>query len=113
MHCEPRRVRILLAEDPSSFQKRPTLWHWFERAENPGDVTWIRRLNPVHSVWIVNNSLHSRYLVYGFGFCDLNSPDTSRRFRGTRIVRMDGVLIGVMQQNIQVIRPPRMATNLS
>lgn len=112
MHCEPRRVRILLAEDPSSFQKRPTLWHWFERVENREYVTWIRRLNPVHNIWIVSNRLSSRYLVRGFGFCDLDSPDLFRTAIGTvrrwvrRLVRMGGVSIGV-----DAIRP-MMVTNL-
>jgi len=80
MHCEPRCVRILLAEGPSSFQKRPRYWRCsFQRVENLANVIWIRRLNPVHNIWIVSNRLSSRYLVRGFGFCDLNSPDISRR----------------------------------
>jgi hypothetical protein len=51
----------------------------FERAENLAYVTWIRRLNPVRNIRIVSGRFSSRYVVRGFGFCDLNSPDICRR----------------------------------
>jgi len=51
----------------------------FERGENLAYVTWIRRLNPVHNIRIVSGRFSSRYVVRGFGFCDLNSPDFCRR----------------------------------
>jgi hypothetical protein len=66
----------------------------------------------VHSIWIVSNRLSSRYLVRGFGFCDFNSPDISRRVRATRSVRMDGAIF-VLQLNIEFIRPLMAGTNLS
>ena len=75
----------------------------FERVENLFYVTWIRRLNPVHGVRIVSRRFSNRYVVRDFGFCDLNSPDVSRRVRATRFVRMNvsGV---VVQLNMEVIR---------
>ena len=88
MQAEPRRVRILLAEDPSSFQKRSRYWRClFERAKNLHYVTWIRRLNPMRNIWIVSNRFSSRYLVGGLGFCDFNSLDFFRRGRGAIVIQ--------------------------
>ena len=35
----------------------------------------------MHNIRIVNGRFSSRYVVRGFGFCDLNSPDLSRRLK--------------------------------
>jgi len=48
----------------------------------------------VHNVRVVNGRFSSRYVVRGFGFCDLNSPDLSPRGRA-RFVPMGAVSIGV------------------
>jgi hypothetical protein len=121
MQGQPRRVNILLAEDPSSFQKRPREWRclWFERLENLDYVTRISRLNPVRSMRIVNGRFSSRYVVRGFGFCDLNSPDVSRRviFRRARVMPralairvLIGFIAGLLKNTDAIL--PIMATNL-
>ena len=43
----------------------------------------------MHSIRIVNGRFSSRYVVRGFGFCDLNSPDISRRALEGKVC-MDG-----------------------
>ena len=48
----------------------------------------------MHNIRIVSNRLCSRYLVRGFGFCDLNSPDLFPRGRA-RFVPMGAVSFGV------------------
>ncbi len=48
----------------------------------------------MHNVRVVNGRFSSRYVVRGFGFCDLNSPDLSPRGRA-RFVRTGVVSIGV------------------
>ena len=50
-----------------------------KRVEYRAYVTWIRRSNCVRNVRVVNGRSSSRYGVRGLGFCDLNSPDISRR----------------------------------
>src|SRR5438045_6175551 len=89
-----------------------------ERVENLFYVTWIRRLNPVHNIRIVSGRFSSRYVVRGFGFCDLNSPDVSRGaiVRRAIVTRMAFVVIrlGVFARllyNTEAILPI-MATNL-
>ena len=37
----------------------------------------------MHNVRVVNRRFSSRYVVRGFGFCDLNSPDISKAVIGT------------------------------
>jgi hypothetical protein len=122
MQAKPCHINTLLAGDPSSFQKRPREWRWlwFERFEDLGYVTWIRRGNPVRNVRIVNGRLSSRYVVRGFGFCDLNSPDISRRAlvlrtigsgRGTSFVPIGGLIAGVPHNTEANL--PMIGTNLS
>ncbi|SRR6266480_1509558 len=86
----------------------------FERGENLDYVTWIRRLNPVHSVRIVSRRFSNRYVVRDFGFCDLNSPDIFRMARvfGAIIIKLVpiGFTAGI-QQNTDA-NLPIMATNL-
>ena len=48
----------------------------------------------MHNIRIVSNRLYSHDLVRGFRFCDLNSPDLSRR-RRARFVPMGAISIGV------------------
>src|SRR6516162_9469925 len=121
MHCEPRRVRILLTEDPSSFQNRPRLWRclFCERVENRGYITWLRRLNLVHNIWIVNGRFSIRSVVGDLGFCDLDSPDIYRRaiFRTALVILRalaTRVLVGFTAglNNTDAIFPPFTATNL-
>jgi len=57
----------------------------------------------VHNVRVVNGRFSSRYVVRGFGFCDLNSPDISRRVRATLFVRINVIGL-VVQLNMEVIR---------
>ena len=68
-------------------------------------------MNSVRKVRVVNGRFSSRYVVRGFGFCDLNSPDISRRVRITIFFPMLGVFICVLQQNEEVILPI-MVTNM-
>ena len=81
----------------------------FECAENLGYVTWIRRLNPVRNVRVVNGRFSSRYVVRGSGLCDLNSRDISRRALVTRrafvmrVVRV-GFILGI-HHNTEAILP--------
>jgi hypothetical protein len=91
----------------------------FERVENLAYVTWIRRLNAVRNVRVVNGRFSSRYVVRGFGFCDLNSPDIYRRviFRRARVT-LSALAIRVLMgftarrlKNTDAILPI-MATNL-
>ena len=101
MQAKPRRINILLAEDPFSFQKRLRYWRclMFERGVNLSYVTWIRRLNPVHNIRIVSGRLSSRCVVGDLGFCDLSSLDISPIAINTRCVRrsvrMVAISIGV------------------
>src|SRR5215470_2422229 len=110
MQGQPRRVNILLAEDPSSFQKRPREWRCLrpERVENLDYVTWIRRLNLVRNVRVVNGRFSSRYVVGGFGFRDLNSPDIFRRAlvipRALAIRVLMGFIAG-LHDNTEAILP--------
>ncbi len=64
----------------------------------------------MHSVRIVSRRFSSRYVVRGFGFCDLNSPDISRRVMFTIFVQMD-LISALSLQNIEVVIPV-MGTNL-
>ena len=89
----------------------------FERGENLAYVTWIRRLNPVHNIRIVSGRFSSRYVVRGFGFCDLNSPDISRRAlvtpRALAIGDPPGCSVGRPHNTEAITRPLiLMATNL-
>ena len=60
----------------------------FERVENVHYVTWISRLNPVHSMGVVNGRFSGGYVVSGLGFCDLNShsifPEGTHNPKGNR-----------------------------
>ena len=89
----------------------------FERVENLAYVTWIRRLNSVRNMRIVNGRFSSRYVVRGFGFCDLNSPDISRRVIFRRAICNLRHLLPVLMSLSPVINNtdailPIMATNL-
>ena len=88
----------------------------FEPVENLGCVTWIRRLNSVRSVRVVNGRFSSRYVICGFGFCNLNSPDIYRRviFRRALVVLtalaimvLIGFIAGLLK-NTDAILPPIM-----
>jgi hypothetical protein len=87
-----------------------------KRGQNGAYVFWISRLNPVRNVRVVNGSFSSRYVVRGFGFCDLDSPDFSRRtlviLRAfiMRVVRMR--CIAGRPHNTEAITSPLSATNV-
>ena len=63
----------------------------------------------MHKIRIVSGRFSSRYVVRGFGFRDLNSPDISRMVRIT--IFCPTVLFMIIPQNEEVILAV-MATNL-
>lgn len=86
-----------------------------KRVENGAYVFWIRRLNPVGNVRVVNGRSSGRYVVRGFGFCDLDSPDVFRwALISRRAIVIKLVLIGSTARTNQNTDAnlPTMLTNL-
>ena len=85
-----------------------------KRVENLFYVTWIRRLNPVRNVRVVNGRSSSRYVVRGFGFCNLYSPNVCRRAvvtpRAFAIRVLMGSIAGLLNNTKAIL--PIMTTNL-